>query len=110
MPYKSEKAQLVNTEFDRRVKLTAEQKEDIKYMHNELGYSGRQLAKEFGVHKSRIQQIYNPEREKKVRQRRKELAYRYKKSKEERAEIVREHRRYKEKLFKEGKIKINKEI
>jgi hypothetical protein len=110
MPFKSEKAQLINTEFDRRVKLTAEQKEDIKYMHNELGYSGRQLAREFGVSKSRIQQIYNPEREKKVRQQRKEFAYRYKQTKEDRAETMRNHRRYKEKLFKEGKIKINKEL
>ena len=48
MPWKSEKINIKNTQYDRRVKLTDEQREDIRYMHKEYGLSYNKLAKEFG--------------------------------------------------------------
>ena len=60
------KINIKNTQYDRRVKLTDEQREDIRYMHKEYGLSYNKLAKEFGVSKRCIQFVCNPEKEKKM--------------------------------------------
>ena len=60
MPYKSDKIKIVGTKYDNRVKLSFEQKEEIK----EKGavYGIRKLGREYGVDHRTIQFILYPER------------------------------------------------
>lgn len=106
MPFKSEKIKISGTEFDRRVKLTKEQRKEIRNLYMTTVYSQRKLAIMYGVSKSLIAMIVNPERKERCRmqsiERRKDG--RYTPSKEKRAEIIRDHRRYKHSLYKQGKI------
>ena len=104
MPYKSEKLKLSEKQ-DRRRKLTQEQKEEIKRIY-ESGVCGtRPLAKQFGVSRSMIQIIVNPNRAAAVKQRAKEHWRDYRPSKEEWAKTIREHRQYKQNLFLKGELK-----
>lgn len=105
MPYKSEKIKL-GDKYDRRIKLNDEQRSEILDLRNKLGISYNKLAKQFNVSKSLIINICNPDIAEKKR-----LAFikrqregRYKPTKEEWNETMREHRKYKQKLYKEGKI------
>ena len=103
MPYKSEKLKLP-PEKDRRRKLTDDQKEEIRRIY-ESGVCGmRPLAKRFGVSRTTIQLIVNPQRAASVKQRSKEHWRDYRPSKEEWAETVREHRRYKQELYVKGEL------
>lgn len=104
MPYKSEKIKL-SEEYDRRIKLTSAQKKEIKERYETENTSQRKLAKEYNVSKSLIGIIVNPERAAKLKQRSKDHWMDYKYTKEEWREIQKEHRHYKQKLYKEGKIK-----
>ena len=104
MPYKSEKIKLSETQ-DRRRKLTKEQKEEIKTIYATGVCGTRPLAKQFKVSRSLIQIIVNPS----IAQKRKEYTKnnwaKYKATREERAEIQREHRRYKQELYVKGELK-----
>lgn len=106
MPYKSEKIKIAGTSHDRRRKLTEEQKEYIRWLREEEQLSYNQLARQFGVSKRLIIFICKPEIMEKARERFKQYRKegRYKPTKEEWAETIKEHRHYKEKLHKEGKI------
>lgn len=106
MPYKSEKIKIEGTKLDRRRKLTEDQKDYIRWLREEEGLSQRQLAAMFGVSRRLITFILDPEKEKKNKERIKRLKQegRYKYSKEQWAETMKEHRRYKEKLHKDGVI------
>ena len=106
MPYKSETIKLAPTQ-DRRRKLTDEQKEEIKRLY-ETGLIGqRPLAKQFGVNRSLIQIIVNPEIAEAKKQRIKEHWRDYRPSKEEWAATIREHRHYKQKLYVKGELQSN---
>lgn len=107
MPYKSEKCKIQGTEFDRHRKLSEGQKELIKWIREEEQVSYNKLAKQFGVSKRLIIFICNPDKEQKAKTQFKERRKdgRYNVSKEERAEIMREHRHYKQELYLEKKIK-----
>ena len=103
MPYKSESIKLPQ-EYDRRRKLMDEQKEIIKHKYSTGLYSLNNLAKEYKVSKKTILLIVNPESKRKNDERLKEHWRDYQLTKEERNKIANEHRRYKQKLFREGKI------
>ena len=103
MPYKSERIKLSESQ-DRRRKLTDEQKEEIKKLYATGLVGQRPLAKQFGVSRSTIQLIVNPERAKTVKERVKEHWRDYRPSKEEWAETIREHRRYKQQLYLKGEL------
>lgn len=103
MPYKSEKMRLSETQ-DRRRRLTTEQHEQIRKLYETGLYSHNQLAIMFGCSKSRIGQIVNPERHEKVRARIKEHWRDYQKKGEAWNAIQREHRRYKQELYLNGKL------
>ena len=60
MPYKSEKIKIQGTMFDRRRKLTEEQKEEIRKKYSTGLVGQRPLAKEYGVSRGLIQVILNP--------------------------------------------------
>lgn len=106
MPYKSEKINISNTPYDRRRKLTEDQKEYIRWLREEEQLSQRALAAKFGVSRRTIQFIIDPEKLKRNRDSSKERrrAGLYKPTKEEWANTIREHRHYKQQLYKEGKI------
>ena len=106
MPYKSEKIKIEGTKLDRRRKLTEDQKDYIRWLREEEGLSQRKLAAMFGVSRRLITYILDPEKEKKNKERIKRLKQegRYKYTKEQWAEVMREHRHYKEKLHKDRLI------
>ena len=103
MPYKSEKIKIAGGKYDRRVKLTPEQKKEI--FKNKLGLSQRKLAEQYGVSKRTIQFILDPEKLKENKKRREERggSKQYYK-KEEFTVAQRNHRRYKEELKNKGLI------
>jgi hypothetical protein len=104
MPYISEKIRLPE-QYDRRRKLTEIQKQEIKSKYETGLYSLNSLAKEYSVSKKTILLIVNPESKLKNDQRIKNHWKDYQESKGERAETMREHRHYKNELYKSGKIK-----
>ena len=104
MPYKSSKIKLPE-KFDRRVKLTRRQKELIYHAFHNYTYTQNFLAKAFGVHRSSIRFIINPEALERSKQIQKEnKRWLYNKNKEGWAKTMREHRRYKQDLYLDGKI------
>lgn len=103
MPFKSEKIKLP-PEYDRRRKLSDEQKDEIKHKYSTGVNSLNSLAKEYNVSKKTILLIVNPESARKNREHNKEHWKDYQATKEERNATTREHRAYKNKLHKEGKI------
>lgn len=103
MPRKSEKIPL--GKYDRRVKLNDVQREEIKELRK-LGLSYQVIADRYEVSKKLIIMVCNPdiaERNRKASIERHREG-RYTPTKEEWAATMREHRQYKEKLYKEGKI------
>lgn len=103
MPYKSQKIKIAGTKYDRRIKLTPEQKEEI--FQNKDGLSQRALAKAYGVSRRTIQFILHPkklEENKKRREERGGWTQYYDPSTW--PETMKEHRRYKQDLKLQGKI------
>ena len=105
MPYKSEKIRIDNTMYDRRRKLTQEQKEEIRAIYLTGVCGQRPLARQFGVSRSTIQIIVNDEIAKRKKQYVKDNWKKYVADKEEHARVMKEHRHYKQKLYLENKIK-----
>lgn len=107
MPYKSSKIKIEGTSYDRRIRLSEDQREYIRWLREEEKLSYQKLADMFKVSKRLIIFICNPDKENRAKeqfkQRRKDG--RYMVSKEERNEIMREHNHYKHKLYLEGKIR-----
>ena len=104
MPYKSEKM-LLSESQDRRKKLTAEQKTEIVSLYETGLFSLNQLARQFEVSKKTILLIVNPESADKAKQYRKENWKQWQRTGEEWNAIQREHRAYKQKLYKDGELK-----
>lgn len=105
MPYKSEKIKIANTQYDRRIKLTDEQREEIRQKYASGCVGMRPLAKEYNVSRGTIKFIVQPEKYERskalFRERRKDG--RYTPSKDEANKIARGRRKYKQKLYLEGK-------
>lgn len=104
MPYKSEKIRLPE-HLDRRRKLTTEQKDEIKHKYSTGLYSLNGLAKEYSVSKKTVLLIVNPESKRKNDERIKEHWKDYQPTRKESNAIATEHRKYKQKLYLEGKLK-----
>lgn len=107
MPYSHEtEKMLIPSSLRRNTKLTPEQREEIKINADNL--SNHQLADKYGVSRRLVQFIRHPERlAKNLEDRRKRggsKVYYDKYGKEYHAEKIRETRRYKQKLKKEGKL------
>lgn len=109
MPYKCEYKKVKLGEYDRRRKLTDDQKEEIKKLYKTGLFSQRKLAEQFGVSRRLITIIVNPESAEKVRQRIKEHWKEYQQTKEEHAKSMRELRKFKKDLYDKGLIKEEKE-
>ena len=106
MPFRSEKIRLPET-LDRRVKLTAAKKVEIRHRYLAGGCSLRSLAAEYGVSHKSILLIVNPESKARNDRRIKEHWRDYVESREKHAATVREHRRYKQDLLINGELSIN---
>lgn len=106
MPYKSEHIKIEGTRFDRRRKLSEDQKEYMRWLREEEKLSYQKLADMFGVSKRLAIFVCCPDKEETARRQFKERRKdgRYKTTNEEWAETIREHRRYKQKLFTDKKI------
>jgi hypothetical protein len=101
MPYKSQKIKIENTKFDRRIKLNEEDKKCIYNLYHKENFSQRNLAKIYNVSRRTISFIVNPESLNRHKELSKNRNY-Y--NKDSNREYIKNHRRYKQELFKSGKI------
>lgn len=103
MPYKSEHIKLPRN-LDRRVKLSEEDIEHIRWLHKE-GVAIRAIAREYEkkCSRRRIQQLVNPELAARMKQRFKEHWKDYF-DRKKLTDAVRSLRRYKHDLYKKGII------
>lgn len=104
MPYKSEKIKLQGLQ-DRRKKLTDEQREEIKELYGTGFYSLNDLAKKFNVSKKSILLIVNEESAANAKQYRKEHWKEWQRKGKEHNEAIKKARKYKHKLYVDGKLK-----
>lgn len=103
MPYIAEKIKLPH-EYDRRRKLSDEQRQEIIKLYSTGNYSLRQLGRKYNVDKGTISLIVNPEMKLKYQKYNQENWRRHQTHGEEHNATIREHRAYKHKLYKEGKL------
>lgn len=107
MPKKVDSIPINNPKFDKRVKLSNAQKEQIRQEYNRGDTSYNKLAQKYGVSKRLIIFIVNPEKlavaKKTYKQRAKDGRY-Y--NKEKHAAYMKKHREYKDELFKRGDLNI----
>lgn len=103
MPYKSDNIKLPE-KYDRRRKLTSEQKEEIKELYATGSYSLNKLAKMYEVSKKTILLIVNKESKRKNDEYIKAHWKEFQLDKDTHNVYVRDLRRYKHRLHKEGKI------
>ena len=106
MPKKVDKIAINNEALDRRVKLTKEDKELVRWLREEEQISYQKLANRFKVSKRLIIFTCKPETLEVCKKKRAErggskIYY----NREENTKSMKEHRDYKDKLFKEGLIK-----
>jgi DeoR/GlpR family transcriptional regulator of sugar metabolism len=106
MPRISDKIPINNPKLDRRIKLTAEDKELIKWLREEEQISYQKLANQFNVSKRTIIFICKPETLEACKKARKErggskIYY----NKEKHTDATKEHREYKKELYGKGLIK-----
>ena len=105
MPYKSDKIKIERTEFDKRIRLTDAQREEIRYKYSTGLLSQRKLAKEYGVDKKTIYNIVFPEKYKQQLEKYKDEHHSKKYyNKEKNTEYMRNSRNRKNKLYKKGLI------
>ena len=104
MPYKSEKIKLKGLQ-DRRKRLTDEQRKEIEKLYGTGFYSLNDLAKKFNVSKKTILLIVNKDSAEKAKQYRKEHWREWQRTGEEWNETIKKTRRYKQELYKDGKLK-----
>lgn len=110
MPYRFEKIPINNPKHDKRVKLSDEQRENIKkdYATGEISIRG--LERKYGVSRRLIQFILFPERQEKAK---KDFAERQKDGryydKDKHKEYTKIHRNHKKDLFANGLLKIKNE-
>jgi len=102
MPYISEKIKLTE-EQDRRVKLSAKQKEEVRELFKTGKYTQNYLAKLYNVSQSLVGILVNKERADKVRERVKTHWKDYS-NREELTKAARNLRIYKQNLYLKGQL------
>lgn len=106
-PYIKAQTIPLGEKFDRRRKLTDEEKKEIKEIYDAGGIGCRKLAAMYGVSRSLIQTIVIPGRAEANRERIKRMwkTYHDKYGQAYYTDRVRSWRQYKYRLYKEGKLK-----
>lgn len=103
MPYKSEKIKLP-PEYDRRRKLSKDDKQEIKSLYETGKYSLRELGRRFGVTHKTILLIVNAESKKKNDEYIKNHWKEFSLDKEAHNNAIDNTRKYKYELYKKGVI------
>lgn len=103
MPYKCESIKLTGLN-DRRRKLTDEQIAQAKLIRENTGAGWRTIAKQFGVSKGSIQRWCDDRKRQQIHDYNARTWKNHQQKGEEWNETMREHRRYKQKLYVDGKI------
>ena len=104
MPYVSETIKIAGTKFDRRRKLTEDDKVEIRKMYQD-SCSYAEIAKVFGVNRRTISFIVNPEElawNKLLREKR--GGWKQYHNKKEHTKRIKEYRSYKQSLYIQGLI------
>lgn len=103
MPFKSDKLAINNEKLDKRVKLTAEDKEDI--LNFKDVHSTRALARMYNVDRRTIQFILDPNKQlENIKRRAERGGWKVYHSKEKHNKYTRDHRDYKKQLYSQGLI------
>ena len=106
MPRLSDTIPIKNEKLDRRVKLTSEDKELVKWLREEEQISYQKLANRFGVSKRLIIFICKPESKiKDLENRAKRGGSKIYYDRETHNASIKDHRDYKKELFSQGLIK-----
>jgi hypothetical protein len=106
MPRLSDTIPIKNEKLDRRIKLTAEDKELVKWLREEEQISYQKLANRFRVSKRLIIFICKPESKiKDLENRAKRGGSKIYYDKESHKRSTKDHRDYKKELFSQGLIK-----
>ena len=103
MPYKSESIPLQGLQ-DRRKRLTDADRELIRQFYATGNHSLQSLAELFGVSKKTVLLTVNPDSVATAKRYRKENWQKYRQSKQERAEVMRNYRHYKQELYIRGEL------
>ena len=91
--------------YDRRIRLTDEDKKDIAEAYSSGGTSYNKLAKEYGVSKRTIYWVVNPDKQKENYELRKAKGgSKQYYDRDKHTQSMRNHREYKKELLKEGKL------
>jgi len=105
MPFKSEKIIIAKTSFDKRVKLTDDDKKLILKLRAEKNLSQRVLARQFNVSRRLIQYVLDPEKlAENIRQRNERGGSKQYYDRDKHREYMKDHRRYKQDLYNKGEI------
>jgi|SRR6185312_4926910 len=106
MPYKFEKIPINNPKLDKRVKLTDEDRDNIKKEYEAGAISINGLARKYGVSKRLIQFTLFPERKEIAKQ---QFAERQKDGryydKDKHSEYMKNHRNHKKELYNKGLLR-----
>jgi hypothetical protein len=106
MPRKSDIVSIKNEKLDRRVKLTLQDKELVKWLREEEQISYQKLADRFGVSKRLVIFICKPESKiKDLENRAKRGGSKIYYDRETHNASMKDHRDYKKELFQQGLIK-----
>ena len=106
MPRLSDTIPIKNEKLDRRIKLTAEDKELVIWLREEEQISYQKLANRFGVSKRLIIFICKPETKvKELENRAKRGGSKFYYDRESHNASIKDHRNYKKELFSQGLIK-----
>jgi hypothetical protein len=106
MPRISDTVPINNEKLDRRVKISADDKELVKWLREEENISYQKLADRFGVSKRLIIFICKPEtKTKDLENRAKRGGSKIYYDREKFNAYTKEHRQYKKELFSQGLIK-----
>lgn len=108
MPYKCESIKLKGLQ-DKRRKLTDEQKLNIIELYESGFWSLQQLADKYKVSKKTILLTVNKESAEKAKQYCKDNWKKYQQDTTSHTKAVRKHRRYKQRLYLQGKLKEEKD-
>lgn len=94
----------VGKQFDRRRKLTDEQREEIKRLYSTGNYSQQRLAIKFGVGHDTIHRIVNPDAERRRKGYSVKHGWKYRPTPEKNKRAISRHLQYKQILIDYGKI------
>lgn len=100
MPYKSESLKIAGSIYDKRFKLTPEQRMEIIKEYKTEGTAKKALARKYGVSPKTIYNILNPDKyQEQLKRYKQEQHWKEYYDKKKNTAAMREHRRYKHSIY-----------